>query len=161
MNDTPRSGRALHITLGLALVMMGLAGTLLLWRAYQRAEETRSWTPAPCLVIFSRVLTERHSPNSPPEHRASIRYRYTFQGTTHEGTHIHRVDGGSSDRAKIDARCAEYPVGRETMCFVNPKQPDFAVLEHDTRAALYSIWFPLLFIAGGAGMIYGAIRRRA
>jgi hypothetical protein len=33
------------------------------------------------------------------------------------------------------------------------------VLLPGTRAALYSIWFPLLFVAGGIGMLIGVWRR--
>jgi len=33
------------------------------------------------------------------------------------------------------------------------------VLQHGSRAALYSIWFPLLFVLGGFGMLRGALRR--
>ena len=35
-----------------------------------------------------------------------------------------------------------------------------AVLKKDTKAALFSIWFPCLFIVGGAGMILSALFRR-
>jgi hypothetical protein len=34
-----------------------------------------------------------------------------------------------------------------------------SVLLPGTRAALYSIWFPLLFVAGGIGMLIGVWRR--
>jgi hypothetical protein len=47
------------------------------------------------------------------------------------------------------------------MAFVNPAQPDFAVLKPDTKAAGYSIWFPLLFVVGGLGIVVRAIVRRA
>jgi hypothetical protein len=42
---------------------------------------------------------------------------------------------------------------------VNPALPAEAVLEHASRAALYSIWFPLLFVVGGLGMLRGALKR--
>lgn len=48
-----------------------------------------------------------------------------------------------------------------TMAFVNPTEPNFAVLKPDTKAAGYSIWFPLLFVVGGLGIVVRAIVRRA
>ncbi len=152
------SARLLKTALGLLLVVPGLAFTVLLWNSYQRAEETRRWTPTPCLITFSELLTEHVTPNSPITYRAGIRYRYTVGGNVHESSRIQRVDGSSSDRSKVEILTRKYPAGRDATCFVNPAQPDFAVLEHATRAALYSIWFPLLFFAGGAGMIFSAWR---
>jgi hypothetical protein len=52
-----------------------------------------------------------------------------------------------------------YPPGSAQTCFVNPALPAEAVLEHASRAALYSIWFPLLFVVGGLGMLRGALKR--
>ena len=69
------------------------------------------------------------------------------------------MDGSTSEKEKAELLSAKYSAGRETDCFVNPLQPDFAVLEHATKAGLYTIWFPLLFVAGGAGMIIAAWRR--
>jgi hypothetical protein len=42
---------------------------------------------------------------------------------------------------------------------VNPGNPSEAVLEHATKAAFYTLWFPLLFAAGGTGMLFAAVRR--
>ncbi|MEI6537275.1 MAG: DUF3592 domain-containing protein [Verrucomicrobiaceae bacterium] len=159
-NPPPTSTRLLKSAFGLLLVIPGLAFVVLLWNSYLRAEETRHWTPTPCLITFSDLLTEHVTPNSPITYRAGIRYRYTFGGAIHESSHIARVDGPSSDRAKTVALCEKYPPGRETTCFVNPAKPDFAVLEHATRAALYSIWFPCLFVVGGAGMMISAWRKK-
>ena len=47
------------------------------------------------------------------------------------------------------------------MAYVNPSDPDFAVLKPDTKAAGYSIWFPLLFVVGGLGITVRAIVRPA
>lgn len=149
----------LQTALGLGLIVPGAAFTVFLWISYVRAQETRRWTPTACLILDSRVVSERPSPHSPTVHRASIRYRYAFDDVTRTGDHILRVDGPTSDREKAERFCAKYPVGRETECFVNPLDPDSAVLEHTTKAGLYTIWFPLLFIAGGAGVVWSAWRR--
>lgn len=148
----------LQTALGLALILPGAAFAVFLWISYVRAQETRRWTPTPCLILGSRVISEHASPHSPTVHRASIRYRYVFDGVTRTGDHILRVDGSSSDKEKAELLCRKYPAGRETECFVDPRHPDSAVLEHATRAGLYTIWFPLLFVAGGAGMVWSAWR---
>jgi len=44
------------------------------------------------------------------------------------------------------------------VCFVNPTAPDEAVLKRGSRGALFSIWFPLLFVVGGLGVAINALR---
>lgn len=153
------SARLLRTMLGLGLIIPGAAFAIFLWVSYARAEETRHWAPTPCLIISSQVLTEHPTPNSPPAHRASIRYRYVFDGIKHTGDHVRRVDGPSTKKEKAEQLCAKYPPGLEAICHVNPAQPNFAVLEHATKAGLYTLWFPLIFVIGGAGMVWSAWRR--
>jgi hypothetical protein len=159
MPSPASSARLLQTALGLGLIIPGAAFTIFLWISYVRAQETRSWAPTPCLILSSRVISEHPSPHSPTVHRASIRYRYAFNGVTRTGDHILRVDGSTSEREKAERLREKYPAGRESECFVNPRQPDSAVLEHATKAGLYTIWVPLLFVAGGAGMLWSAWRR--
>lgn len=151
--------RVLQLALGLALVAIGATFAALLWTSCLRARETRRWTPARCVIVSSQVMTERPSPSSPPVYRAAVRYRYEFHGAVREGARIRRVDGPASDRSKAEALCARYPPGSVAGCHVNPAEPEMAVLEHDSQAGLYALWFPLLFAAGGGGMAWAALRR--
>ena len=151
--------RVFKTALGLFLVMMGAGGTLYLWGSWKKAEETRKWTAAEAVVLSSQVLTDRATPHSPPRYVAEVHYRYQFNGQSYTGRRIKRVDGPSSQKATAEAAVAKYKPGETVTCHVNPAQPDFAILEPDSRAALYSIWFPLLFVVGGAGMIVSAFRK--
>ena len=160
MPEPAAGARALKTALGLALIAIGSVFATFLWISYQRAQETRRWTPVPCVIIGSKVITDHPTPNSPVAYRAGVRYRYTFEGVMREGARIRRADGPTSDKAKADAVSAHYPAGQETICFVNPAHPDFAVLEHATRAGLYTLWFPLLFVAGGAGMVWSELHAK-
>ena len=158
---TSTSGaRTLKILLGAALIVMGAIAAGVLWRSYQRAEETRHWTPTPAIVTTSLLLTERPTPHSPLAYRGEVHYHYTVAGTPYTGDHVRRVEGRSSDRGKAVAIVEKYPVGSEVTCYVNPADPKLAILEHSTRAALYSLWFPGLFMIGGAGMILSALRAK-
>lgn len=152
--------RTLKILMGLALIIMGAIATAVLWRAYQRAEETRHWKPVPAVVTVSLLLTERPTHNSPLAYRPEIHYRYTVDGKTHTASHVRRVEGRSSHKEGAEAKLAEYPVGKEITAWVNPADHGFAILEHSSRAALYSIWFPCLFMVGGLGMIISALRKK-
>jgi len=156
-----KGARALKMLIGLPLILGGVVFTWLLWRSYQLAEETRRWTPVPALIVTSQLITDRVTPNSPISYRADIHYRYTLEGKTYTGHRVKRVEGNSSTLEKPQAQLADYPVGKSATCYVDPAHPDHAVLEHATRAGLYSLWFPLLFVAGGTGIIWSAFRAKS
>ncbi len=146
--------------MGLFLALAGAAFAWGLYQAWQKAEETRRWTPVPCLIISSAVQSERPSRHANIAHRAELRYRYHIAGQEKTGSKIKRVDGASSHEETARKVVEEFPVGSQATCYVNPANPDDTVLKHGSRAPLYSIWFPLLFVAGGLGMIWGALFRK-
>jgi hypothetical protein len=156
----PNAGRYWLAALGILLACAGALFTLGLWHAWQKAEETRRWTPQPCRIISSKVISERPTPNSNTKHRVEIRYSYTFAGQALIGDHIKRVDSATAHEDNAKEKLETYPVGFETTCFVNPAHPQEAVLKHSTRAPLYSIWFPLLFVVGGLKMAWDAIFKK-
>ena len=53
----------------------------------------------------------------------------------------------------------DYAVGTETTCFVDPDAPERAVLKKDSKAALYTLWFPCLFTTTAGASITGYIER--
>jgi hypothetical protein len=152
--------RVFKTALGLFLVMMGVGGTLYLWGSWKKAEETRKWPSAEAVISSSQVLTDRATPHSPPRYMAEVHYRYQLNGQSYTGRRIKRVDGPSSQKGTAEATVAKYKPGETVTCHVNPAQPEVAILEPESRAALYSIWFPLLFVVGGAGMIVSAFRAK-
>jgi hypothetical protein len=143
--------------MGLFLALAGIVFTWVLWTAWQRAEETRRWTPTPCRIISSRLGKEQPTPNSNTAYRAEVRYSYTFAGSPMTGSLIKRVNSPSQHDDVARKKLESYPVGAELTCYVNPAKPDQAILKHDSRAPLYSIWFPILFVVGGLGMAWNAL----
>jgi len=156
--DSSLSGRLWLAGMGFFLALAGLLFTWVLWTAWQRAEETRSWVATPCRIISAQVVSERPTPHSNPAFKAEVRYTFTYEGETRTGSHIKRVDSASQHEENARKKLESYPIGLDTTCYVNPAQPAQTVLKHDTRAALYSIWFPLLFVFGGLGMAWNAVR---
>jgi len=86
-------------------------------------------------------------------------YRYEFGGSSHVGERIRRIPVRSAHRDKAERWVARYPSGRRVQIYVNPEKPSEAVLKRDSQAALYAIWFPALFVVGGAGMAVAAVRK--
>lgn len=170
MSHPSRAGRLFKLSVGLFLMVLGLAVTALLFIPYRKATETRAWTETPCEILESRREEKSESEFSQPVQRVFFKYRYTFAGTEHTGTRLRRVTFlESQDRdvakktphiAEADKLVAKYPPGAKTTCWVNPENPDEAVLEHFTKAAIYTLWWPMLFAVGGGGIVWSVLRRQ-
>ena len=152
--------RVLHFLLGTAFILMGAAGTQWLWRSYEHAAETYRWVPTEARILSSQILTERVTPHSPLSYRADVRYAYTVIEKKFTGDHIRRVDGASSHRDKAKALVEAYRPGTAVTCYVDPAAPAVAILQRSSLAALHSLWFPLLFVVGGMGMVWRALYTR-
>lgn len=161
MSSPVQSTRAARLYLGAIggfLVVLGLSFTWWLWQAGERAMITRHWTATPCLVLASGIREEQFSENSPVSWRPELEFRYTFGGRVFHGAKVRRIEGPSPHKEKAEATASRFPAGLETVCWVNPANPEEAVLEHSTKAAFYTLWWPLLFTVGGAGMLWPALR---
>lgn len=153
-------GLAFGLAVGLPTMLIGILFVIFLYLAYDRARETRSWIPHPCIIEQSEVSWARHTPHSPIRYRPKIHYRYRIDDQSLTSKRIKRVDGSSSAKKAIEKTIANYPPGSTHTCFVDPKDPSFAILEHAPIAPIYTIWFPCLFILGGLGIIIGGIRAK-
>ncbi|WP_395735553.1 DUF3592 domain-containing protein [Prosthecobacter sp.] len=155
-----QSGRWWLGTVGVFLIVAGSFFSWRMWLSYKEAQITRQWLQVSCRILSSRVVSERPTPHSDPAHRAEVRYEYEVNGVKHSGMRIRKVEAAPTLHLEnARQKQQKYPPGSEQVCFVNPAAPDEAVLEHASRAALYSIWFPLLFVLGGFGMLRGAFRQ--
>ena len=155
------AGRIWKAFLGLGIAIAGWVFALYLWGSYERAAVMDSWIEVPCLIEATNIDDSQLNQRGVPKYILTITYRYTHEGKERISDRYKRLPTESSDPRKVKAKEKKYLVGEESVCYVNPEDPDFAVLRKDSKAGLYSIWFPCLFIVGGAGMILTAILRRA
>ena len=126
-------------------------------KGYGRANETREWTEVPMKITKAEVFEEQLG-MSPTEYRPIIEYAFTYQGKPATGAGIKRTEGFTKHKSKAQRAVDRYPVGSEGTCFVNPLNPKQTVLKHNTRAVLYTVWFPGLFVIAGLGIAIGSIR---
>lgn len=169
MNSPALSARIIKLGIGIVLMASGLSVTALLFLPYRRAMETRSWRETPCVITESRVGEDQVSQFKEPVARVYLRYLYQVDGKEHTGTQWRRMKFYSAEDRDVSRKTPhfaeareladKYPVGKATVCWVNPQDPSEAVLEHQTKAAIYSLWWPMLFAVGGAGIAWSALRR--
>ena len=155
------AGRWFLVGIGISTASLGALFVWLMARSYLRAKEMHAWPEVPCTILSSTLAERQHDPQSPIEYRLDLLYGYQWEGVNRSGSRISlRGNPWTSKRQLAGKRAAEYPPGLQTTCRVNPADPDFAVLEPDSLAPGYSIWFPALFVIGGLGMAIRALRAR-
>ncbi len=146
------------ILLGLAIAAIGGFFTVLMWKSYGRAVEQRSWPQVEAVILSSAVEEWKHDDYSPQEYRLKILYGYEWMGEAKTGERYDfRGNANYNKRDKIEAMVKRLPAGSTATAYVNPKDPDFTILKLDSKAAGYSIWFPLLFVVGGLGVAIRAL----
>ncbi|BDS05276.1 hypothetical protein NT6N_03160 [Oceaniferula spumae] len=158
-SNNGRAGRIFLCLIGLMLILAGGVFEWLMIRSYQHAKASRAWPQVEALVLRS-VIDERVFKGSPREFRLNVLFGYTYQGGEYTSDKISpRGAKWTKELGPVETLAAEYAPGTTHTAWVNPDQPDAAILKHDTKAAGYSLWFPGLIIIGGAGMIWGALRK--
>ncbi len=146
------------VFLGLAVALIGALFTALMWGSFQRALDQRSWPQVEAVVLSSEVEEYQHDEFSPKEYRLKILFGYEWKGEAMTGDRLTaRGSSPSKDRRKIAGQERVFPTGAKVSAFVNPADPEFAILKPDSKAAGYSIWFPLLFVVGGLGIVVKAV----
>jgi hypothetical protein len=148
------------IAVGVSLCLISGVFLWLMIRSYLRAQEMSTWPQVPCLILRSEVGEKRIAENVAPDYRFVLLFRYEFGGEDYESDRWGlRGSPPRKSREQVEETVAHYPAGSWHRCWVNPQQPELALLQLDSRAAGYSLWFPALFLIGGLGMIVGAGKR--
>ena len=154
------AGRIWKAFLGLGIAIAGLVFAQYLWGSYERAASMDSWIEVPCIIEATDIDDSQLNQRGVPKYILTVTYRYSHEGKERTSNRVKRLPTEGSDPRKVKTKEKQYPVGTEAVCYVKPDDPDFAILKKDSKAGLYSIWFPCLFIVGGAGMILSALFRR-
>ncbi|MEM7600730.1 MAG: DUF3592 domain-containing protein [Verrucomicrobiota bacterium] len=154
------AGRIWKIAMGIALIGAGSLFVYYLWDSYQRASTMDPWVKTPCVITAMDVADDKVNQRGMPKYVMQVEYTYEFEGQTQTGDRIKRLPTEASDPRKLKKYIENYRAGTQTVCYVDPEDPASAVFKKHTTAALYSIWFPGLFVVGGGGMILSALFRR-
>lgn len=160
-NNTGRIAGSMFICMiGLMLILVSAIFEWLMLRSYLNAKESRRW-PSVEAVILNSDVNERQISGSPVEVRFDVAFEYFHQGKAYRSKRLSpRGSKWTRDRDSVKDLMLKYPVGSSHTAWVDPKSPDAAILKHDTKAAGYTLWFPVVIMVGGCGMIWGALRYR-
>ncbi len=120
---------------------------VLVLREFLGAVAQRTWKKVPCTVASSRVVEG-------DEYAFAVNYRYECGGQPYTGSIYKRGYSASEKYSDAQKLAKKYPAGLKTSCYVKPGHPGTAVLRRDSLLIGLVFFFPLIFVAIGAGGIY-------
>lgn len=143
--------------MGLFLIVLGSTFVWYLLASWKRAKAMDDWVAVPSEIITSEVQQWQYNAISAVEYIPMVEYTFTFEGKEYVSDQIRRVPIRSALREKIEPWIEKYGVGERPTAYVNPQEPEVAVLKRESKAAIYTVWFPMLFVVGGLGMILSGL----
>lgn len=134
---------------GLFVLFGWLSSYDMVWKPWSSWWAARSWNEIRCTIVSSKVVT---TPGEGTEtwYTADLAYTYVADGLVRRGSRY-----GFEPTVPSQGLVALYPEGKVTSCWVNPENPDDAVLNRDISFGSMSVisLFPLLFLIAGVGGI--------
>ena len=163
-----RKGKLVTILFGLVFVCVGVA--ILWWVTIlpvKRYLASQSWVITPATIIssqFDSKMSHRSGKDRTMVYRADIIYEYWYEDRMYRGNRYDVADSGEySDNGVDEMRQAvqKYPYGKSTYCWVNPDNPNEAILERNLMTPRFLTWtgFPFIFIFAGISTIVSEIIR--
>lgn len=118
----------------------------------------RHWIETPCTIVESHV--QRHSGSKGSTYSAEVTYTYEVAGRKYTGTRFQFMKMSSSGHGGRAAMLAQYPQGKQAVCYVNPDAASDSVL---VRGLTKDAWFetiPVIFLIIGVWGMVWSIRSR-
>ena len=124
-------------------------GSLVVWsltvKPLMRIRDARNWRTVPCTITSSNVAS--HSGSDSTTYSVDIHYRYEVGGREFQSGRYRFESGSDSSRKEKDAIVRSHPVGMQTLCFVNPRDPGDAVIDRGPHRGLWMGALGLVFVA--------------
>ncbi|MHC4744857.1 MAG: DUF3592 domain-containing protein [Planctomycetota bacterium] len=142
--------------------IFALAGAGMLYpvtiRPIAKTIDASNWIETPCKIIYAKVRTHRGDDST--TYSIDIFYEYQFDGQTCKSSRYGFIGGSSSGRAAKAEVVNHYKKAKNPVCYVNPKDPNEAVLKRGFRLGLLIGLAPFPFLAIGIGGIIACIRKK-
>ena len=112
----------------------------------------QSWPATPCKILGTSIKSHsgKHTTYS-----CEVNYTYTVGSGVYFSDRWSFANKGSGSYSSATATQASYPSGMATVCYVDPANPQVAVLNKGFNAEVASGLVPLLFSLVGGLLIWG------
>lgn len=145
------------VLFGLIILAAGLIAVyFLLAVPNYRWYRAQSWVETPCVIVSSEVGA--HSGKNGSTYSIDIRFQYEFGGREYQSDRYNFDTGSSSGRAGKENVVSQFPPGSNAICYVDPADPSWAVLNRNW-SWMYAIGgFFLIVVVVGLALIFGSLR---
>lgn len=141
---------------GIFLVVGAAVGYFAILGPFMDYMSSDSWVKTPCEVVSSRVIESRDDDGT--TYRPEVVYKYTYQGKNYQSKRYDFFEVSSGGRSSKQKVVNDHPPGKKTVCYVDPTDPETAVLNRDFSWGILIILLPITFmLVGGAGMYWGIV----
>lgn len=156
------------ILLGGIMVAIGWSTTkTLVWTPMSSYFAARSWQQIPCTIQESRLGRATGPKRDGRESRIEVTYTYSLRGREYSSSRYDLLGAyTTTDQREKREILARYPKGTRTLCWVNPENPQEAVLKRDFSAdylvgSLFSLFIPagLVAIGWSLSQVFGVQKR--
>ncbi len=138
-----------------------LAGALVLGFIFLplmvKVSKARAWPAVACTIVHSGVSSHSGSKGG-TTYAVEVLYRYQLNGKKYLSSRYEFLTGSSSGRDSKQDIVQTLAAGKKTVCYVDPADPEYAVLNRGFSWAMLSGLIPLLFMIVGAAGLSGRIR---
>ena len=145
------------------LVLLAVGGGLLAGvfvKPVRQYVESQNWRETPCTVEFSRVGFQRGKKGD--THSVDILYSYSFEGAQYRSSRYKFFEGSSGSYSDKQAVVERHPAGATVSCYVDPGNPEEAVLDRGFPKLLLLGLIPLAFaLVGARGLLRTLPKARA
>ena len=152
---SPKGGRGCAVAFGTIFMLAGLGflvGTLIY--PIIRTRTSGDWKETPCTIVSSKIDISSDSDGT--SYRPKVEFEYVANGLPYPGK---SYDFTSLNRPK--KRCKEivdaYPAGMQTSCFVNPDDPEDAVIVRSYDFSWLGTIMSLVFAGIGLAIAVAAL----
>lgn len=119
-------------------------------RPVTKVVAARGWTETPCVITSSRVGTS-HDKKGGRTYRVDISFKYKVNGEVYNSDEYQFDEGYSSGYALKEAVVNQYPPDQQSVCYVNPADPEEAVMVRGFTPGL--LWGLAPLALTGAGIL--------
>jgi hypothetical protein len=141
--------------------MFFLAGALVLFFVFLplvfKISKAKSWPAVPCTIVHSGVSSHSGSKGG-TTYAIEVLYSYQFNGKKYVSSRYEFMTGSSSGRDSKQDIVQTLPTGKKTVCYVDPTDPEYAVLNRGFSSPVLFGLIPLVFMIVGAAGLSGMIR---
>lgn len=161
-----KSFGAIGLMISIGFILMGGAmAYFTVLRPFADHRETSRWVETPCTIESSEVRIKHSGKGT--RYQVAVRFAYTLNGRAYRSDRYDVFESilnryKASDRNDHpDAIVRRYPKGSRAVCYVNPQNPQEAVLSRKIPAS--AVWglIPVLFFCAGVGLLVHELRNRS